>query len=196
MAVNVSPRQFALPNFLTELDACLRETGLQPEQLVLEITETALMENPVTVAKVLHQIRERGVKIHLDDFGIGYSALGYLRRFPIDRLKIDRSFTQAIPGRPEDEAIILAILSLATSLGMEVVAEGVENEAQWLHLMGLHCAFGQGFYFSRPIDAANVEALAARRGVPVREEPFRAPPRVVATRGAPHRRVGDARLGH
>lgn len=197
VAVNVASRQFARPEFLAEVEACLRETGLPPHQLVLEITETALMENPVTVAELLHQLRERGVKIHLDDFGIGYSALGYLRRFPIDRLKIDRSFTQAIPGRPEDEAIILAILSLATSLGMEVVAEGVENEAQWLHLLGLHCAYGQGFYFSHPVDAARVVALAGGRQGAVREDPPRLLPRAaLAGRGSQQRRVGDARPGH
>jgi diguanylate cyclase (GGDEF)-like protein/PAS domain S-box-containing protein len=152
VSVNVSTRQFAQPQFARIVQECLAESGLDPAQLILEITETALMESPVTAADVLTRLRRRGVRIHLDDFGVGYSALSYLRRFPIDCLKIDRSFVQAVPGRPEDDAIVIAIIGLATAFGLDVVAEGVETEQQWGHMQQLACAYGQGFYFSEPVD--------------------------------------------
>lgn len=159
VSVNVSTCQFAQASFPSIVEACLAETSLDPRCLVLELTETALMENPGNAALVLARLRAHGIRIHLDDFGIGYCALSYLRRFPIDSLKIDRTFIQAVPGRKEDQAIVQAILSLATAFGLEVVAEGVETGEQWAHMNNLQCGYGQGFYFSRPIDEGGVVAM-------------------------------------
>ncbi|MSQ03210.1 MAG: EAL domain-containing protein [Myxococcales bacterium] len=174
VSVNVSPRQFAHDGFLEEVEQVLAATGLAPQRLGLEITETVLMENPAVAAQTLHRIRALGVRVLLDDFGIGYSSLSYLRRFPIDCLKIDRAFTQSVPGHVEDEAIIQAILTLADALGLEVVAEGVESEAQRAHLSGLRCGFAQGFYFSHPLEAIEVDtamANATRRPAASRPRP-------------------------
>ncbi len=162
ISVNVSSRQFAHGDMYELVRRVLTETGLPASRLVLELTETALMENPVTVADVLTRLRAHGVRVHLDDFGIGYSSLSYLQRFPIDSLKIDRSFTQGVPGQSGDEAIVRAILSLASALGMEVVAEGVESAAQLAHLAGLRCGFGQGYLFSRPVESRALDGLLGR----------------------------------
>ncbi len=166
ISVNVSSRQFAHGDLFALVQRVLAKTGLAAERLVLELTETALMENPEKATEVLTQVRALGVRVHLDDFGIGYSSLSYLQRFPIDSLKIDRSFTQGIPGRPGDEAIVRAILSLAGALNLEVVAEGVESAAQLEHLAGLRCSFGQGFLFSRPIDGPALDGMIARGFLP------------------------------
>lgn len=189
VSVNVSARQFAQQGFVALVERVLTSTGLSPRRLGLEITEGVLIEDPDAAVRTLVRLRAMGVRIHLDDFGIGYSSLSYLRRFPIDSLKIDRSFTQTIPGRQEDEAIIQAILSLADALGLEVVAEGVESEAQWAHLMGLRCGYAQGFYFSHPLDGVDVESAAAaslarpRLPAPPRGD-WPAPPRLPRVAGA------------
>lgn len=160
VSVNVSSRQLAQEGFADEVEEALDDTGLDPKRLVLELTETALMENPVRAAELLTRLRSHGIRVHLDDFGAGYSSLGYLRRFPIDRLKIDRAFVQGVTSRHEDDAIIRAILGLSEALGLEVIAEGVENLAQRDHLSQLKCMYGQGFYFSRPVDIQTTTRLA------------------------------------
>lgn len=151
VAVNVSSRQFGDPDFPASVERILAETGLRPDRLVIELTETALMEQPTRARRMLERLRTHGIRIHLDDFGVGYSSLSHLRLFPIDRIKIDRVFVTGLPGRREDNAIIRAILALADALGVEVIAEGVESNDQWSHLHELHCAYGQGYYFSKPV---------------------------------------------
>ena len=160
VSVNVSARQFADPGLVGLVERALVSTGLSPRRLGLEVTESALIDDPDAATVTLGRLRAMGVRIHLDDFGIGYSSLSYLRRFPIDCLKIDRSFTQSVPGRHQDEAIIRAIVALADALGLEVVAEGVEREEQWAHLVGLQCGYGQGFFFSHPLEGLDVESAA------------------------------------
>ncbi len=188
VSVNVSPRQFAQDGFLEEVERVLAATGLAPRRLGLEITETVLMESPAAAAQTLHRLRALGVRVLLDDFGVGYSSLSYLRRFPIDCLKIDRTFTQSVPGHVEDEAIIQAILTLAEALGLEVVAEGVESEEQRQHLSGLHCGYAQGFYFSHPLEALEVDAVMATATL----RPFGSRPRPGAPIPAP-RRLAEVR---
>jgi EAL domain-containing protein (putative c-di-GMP-specific phosphodiesterase class I) len=175
ISVNVSSRQFAQGDLYALVLQVLDETGLPPSRLVLELTETALMENPVTVTDVLSRLRAHGVRVHLDDFGIGYSSLSYLQRFPIDSLKIDRSFTRGVPGKSGDEAIVRAILSLASALNMEVVAEGVETLAQVSHLASLRCGFGQGYLFSRPVESRVLDQLVDRDFLDAQRLPLRAP---------------------
>ncbi len=192
VSVNVSTCQFAQASFPAIVEACLAETGLDPRRLVLELTETALMENPANAALVLARLRAHGIRIHLDDFGVGYCALSYLRRFPIDSLKIDRTFIQAVPGRKEDQAIVQAILSLATAFGLEVVAEGVETGEQWAHMNGLHCAYGQGYYFSRPIDADGMADMMKTGLARALEQPLAVRPLAIPV-GPRRRGPGDVR---
>ncbi len=188
VSVNISPRQFVEDSFVEEIERVLAATGLAPRRLGLEITETVLMESPAVAAQTLHRIRALGVRVLLDDFGMGYSSLSYLRRFPIDCLKIDRTFTQSVPGHAEDEAIMQAILTLADALGLEVVAEGVESEEQRLHLSGLHCGYAQGFYFSHPLEAIEVDTVLAT----ATRQPFGSRPRPRLPLPAP-RRLAEVR---
>lgn len=139
----------------------LAETGLPPTALVLEITETALIEEPLA-ARRLEEFRRLGIRVALDDFGTGYSSLGYLRRFPIDVLKIDRSFVAGVGTGDESEALVRAILALGEALHLVVVAEGVEAPAQADRLQALGCALAQGFHFARPLAPAAPDR--ARRG--------------------------------
>ncbi len=152
LSVNISGRQLSEDDFATQLATILHTTGLSPDALRIEITESTLMENGERALLALHKCREMGVKISLDDFGTGYSSLSYLHRFPIDTLKIDRSFTNRIAQDAEGLAIVGAIINLAASLNIEVVAEGVETQEQQQHLAALGCQYGQGYLWSRPID--------------------------------------------
>jgi diguanylate cyclase (GGDEF)-like protein/PAS domain S-box-containing protein len=151
VAVNVSGRQFGRSEIPADVAAVLAETGLDPRCLKLEITETIIMENGVTTLSDLNALLDMGVQCHLDDFGTGYSSLGYLRRMPIEALKIDRSFIAGLLGNRTELPIVKAILAMALSLGMRVVAEGVENQSQAQILRELGCDFAQGYYFSRPL---------------------------------------------
>ena len=154
MAVNISPWQFRKADFAERVLAIVAETGIDPAALELELTESALMEpSPEGVGR-MQRLRDQGIGLALDDFGTGYSNLTNLKRLPIARLKIDRSFVRDLPDDPEDVAIAGATLSLARDLGMRVVAEGVENEAQRAYLLERGCTLMQGFLFSRPVDAA------------------------------------------
>ncbi len=137
----------------------LRETGMSPQQLTVEITESYAMQNVDYAIGILKMLKEMGLKVALDDFGIGYSSLSYLKRFPIDMLKIDRTFVKGVPEAREDTAIIAAIIALAHSMGMKVIAEGVEDKKQLLFLHSLGCDEIQGFYFSRPQPAAKIQKL-------------------------------------
>jgi diguanylate cyclase (GGDEF)-like protein len=162
ITVNVSSRQLMQQNVLRVVDQAVHEAGLEPCELRLEITETALMDNPTAAAQLLQELRKFGVKIYLDDFGTGYSSLSHLHRLPVDALKIDRSFVRSLllPDRP---AIVESILALGRTLNTSVVAEGIETEVQWRELERLGCTRAQGFLFSRPVSAEAAERIVAAR---------------------------------
>jgi diguanylate cyclase (GGDEF)-like protein len=151
VAVNVSGTQFTHPSFIPTVATVLADTRLDPDALWLEITETSIMADVKTAAETLGAIRALGAHLAIDDFGTGYSSLAYLRRFPVESLKIDRSFVAGIGRNREDEAIVDMILSLARALGLHVVAEGVETADQLAHLQRLECALVQGYLFGRPM---------------------------------------------
>jgi diguanylate cyclase (GGDEF)-like protein/PAS domain S-box-containing protein len=153
MSVNVSAQQFQHPGFVWDVSDALERSGLDPHQLVLEITESVLVQDAGRVAGRLRRLRAIGVRVALDDFGTGYSSLSYLRRFPIDVLKIDKSFVDDIATSHEARAVVGAIVQLGRTLDLEVVAEGVEDAGQVLALAGLSCPLGQGYRFGRPVPA-------------------------------------------
>lgn len=157
VAVNISALQFRQAGFLDSVREVLRQTGADPAGLELELTESALMEPTPEILGRMQQLRDLGIKLALDDFGTGYSSLSYLKRLPIHRLKLDRSFVKDIPEDLEDVAIATATLSLARDLGMDVVAEGVENDVQHQFLRARGCAIMQGYLFSRPLPKEQLE---------------------------------------
>ena len=163
MSVNLSARQFAQPDIVEQVDQTLKETGLDPSCLKLEVTETAAMKDAEAAIAVLARFKELGVRLSLDDFGTGYSSLSFLHRFPLDTLKIDRSFIQRIDDAGRNWEIVRTIGALAENLGMDVVAEGVETAVQRAVLHRLGCQYGQGYYFSRPIDGQAAQTLLAAR---------------------------------
>ena len=158
-AVNVSVRQFRNGTIVKHVDRALAESGLAPEMLDLEITESLLMEDSEEAARLLRLFRDRNIRVSIDDFGTGYSSLGYLKRFPVDGLKMDKSFINGVTCDPEDKALALAILTMAHSLGLEVVAEGIE-QAEQRDLLARHgCDIGQGYLFGRPDTADRLTPL-------------------------------------
>jgi EAL domain-containing protein (putative c-di-GMP-specific phosphodiesterase class I) len=150
MSVNMSPRQFKDPALIDDIAEVLARTGMPPELLELEITESMIMHNVDMAAAKAEAIRKLGVRLAIDDFGTGYSSLSQLKRFPIDTLKVDRSFVRDIPDNAEDKAITEAIIALGKALGVTVVAEGVETAQQHEFLRLNACDEMQGFFFSRP----------------------------------------------
>lgn len=152
LTMNVSPRHFQSPNFGQALLQLLQETDFNPCNLHVEVTETTLLGDPAAVARILQQLKEAGIGSALDDFGTGYSSLGYVHRFPLAMVKIDRSFTSDLDNatQPRSAAIIAAVLGLGRALELDVVAEGIETEAQRQTLLDMGCHYGQGFYFGRP----------------------------------------------
>lgn len=168
VSVNLSPRQVGRSDIVRQISKALDGAGMDPARLELEITEGVLMERTEATVKALRDLKSLGVRLVLDDFGTGYSSLGYLKRFPIDTLKIDRSFVDGLGSDPEDAAIVTAIMSMAGSLGIGVIAEGVETEAQLAHLRELGCTLAQGFLFSPPVPPeavpARIVAAAGRAG--------------------------------
>lgn len=170
MAVNVSAMEFRADSFLEGLFAILRETGLDPRSLELELTESVLMKRAESAASILRALRERGVQVALDDFGTGFSSLSYLRKFPVDALKIDQSFVRQISTAGDDTTIVRAVIALGRSLKLRVVAEGVEELAELEFLRAHHCDEAQGYYFSRPVPAPEfVSLLRAARPSPALE---------------------------
>jgi diguanylate cyclase (GGDEF)-like protein/PAS domain S-box-containing protein len=151
MAVNISSMEFRDDNFLESVFAALSETGLDPQSLELELTESVLMKRAESAASVLKTLRARGVQIAVDDFGTGYSSLSYLTKFPIDALKIDQSFVRQISSTPDDTTIVTAVISMGRSLKLRVVAEGVETRDELAFLQARQCDEAQGYYFSRPV---------------------------------------------
>jgi EAL domain-containing protein (putative c-di-GMP-specific phosphodiesterase class I) len=157
MAVNISAMQFAQANLVSQIAQILSETGLAPEALRLELTESVTMRDEERTTRILSELRNLGVRLCIDDFGTGYSSLSYLRRFALDILKIDRSFVTDMLINSESHEIVKTILSLGKNLRMKVVAEGVETLEQMTLLRSLGCEFAQGYLFSRPLDSAAVE---------------------------------------
>ena len=159
MAVNISSMEFRDDNFLDGVFATLQNSGLESNSLELEITETVLMKRAESAATILKTLRAKGVQIAVDDFGTGYSSLSYLRKFSIDALKIDQSFVRQLTTVPDETAIVTAVISLGRSLNLRVVAEGVETQAQLEFLRAQHCDEAQGYFFSRPVPAAQFAQL-------------------------------------
>ena len=157
MSVNISSRQFSQQGTIDLLKDVLEKTGLNPALLKLEITETAIMENTETAMEILLALKKMGVQLSVDDFGTGYSSLGYLYRFPMDILKIDRSFISRVDTDGEKLELVRTIITLAWNLGMDVIAEGVETTKQLAQLKMLKCEYGQGYLFSKPMSAEHTE---------------------------------------
>jgi diguanylate cyclase (GGDEF)-like protein/PAS domain S-box-containing protein len=159
MAVNVSAMEFRNEHFLENLFSVLDETGLDPKSLELELTESVLMKRAESATSILRTVRERGVQVAIDDFGTGYSSLSYLRKFPVDALKIDQSFIRQISTAGDDTAIVTAVIAMARSLKLRVVAEGVETLEELAFLRAHQCDEAQGYYFSRPLPAQEFAQL-------------------------------------
>ena len=149
--MNLSARQLQAPGLVAEVREALEVSGLHPSSLVLEITETVMMQDMDLSILKLQQLKDLGVQLAVDDFGTGYSSLNYLRQFPVDILKVDRSFVGEVTGRGEEAALTDAIISLASTLGLSAVAEGIELEEQYQRLLAMKCDLGQGFFFARPM---------------------------------------------
>jgi diguanylate cyclase (GGDEF)-like protein/PAS domain S-box-containing protein len=162
MSVNVSAKQFLQPNLYAEIGRLLGEMGLPPDTLKLEITESTVMADPTGTVEMLLKIKSLGVQLSIDDFGTGYSSLSYLHRFPLDTLKIDRSFTNAIGKGGDSMEIVRTILPMASSLRLNVIAEGVETAEQLAILRELRCEFAQGYYFSKPVTADEAGILLGK----------------------------------
>jgi len=159
VSVNISPRQFKRPELVESIQRILAETGLEPGFLELEVTESLVMENAEDFVARLNALKALGVEISVDDFGTGYSSLNYLKRFPVDRLKIDQSFVRDITDDQDDATIVKAIVRLGHSLGLRVTAEGVETAEQLEFLRACRCDQAQGYLFSRPLPAEEIDAL-------------------------------------
>jgi len=160
MNINISSKHFMSPTLLDDIKEALGNTGLPAEQLKLEITETALMQDADETIRLVHRLKDYGLSLVIDDFGTGYSSLSYLQRLPIDTLKVDRSFVSRIKTEPDgNRNIVEAIISLAHRLNMVVVAEGVETEEQLAILMDMNCQFGQGYLFSSPLSKSKIDEL-------------------------------------
>jgi EAL domain-containing protein (putative c-di-GMP-specific phosphodiesterase class I) len=160
VAVNVSPRQFRSPDFITFVEATARAEGMPFERLEIEITESAYFDNPDRAEEELRSLRALGIKVALDDFGTGYSSLSYLRRLPLDKIKIDKSFVDAL-DTVDGAAIVHAIVALARALRLKVTAEGVETIDQQDFLRAAGCDYLQGYLFSQAVSAAEISAILA-----------------------------------
>jgi EAL domain-containing protein (putative c-di-GMP-specific phosphodiesterase class I) len=151
VAINISAVELRSKDFVRGVQAVLQETGLDPRYLEFELTETAIMQNPQSTIAVLRALKDMGVQLILDDFGTGFSSLSYLKGFPIDALKIDKSFVRGLCINAGDANIVSAIINMGKSFGLRVIAEGVETREQFLRLQAQQCAEGQGYYFQRPV---------------------------------------------
>lgn len=163
LSVNMSSKQFAQKDLSTRIKALLRETNFPAEKLIIEITESDLIENSETIINSLMALKDLGIKLSIDDFGTGYSSLGYLHQFPFDNLKIDRSFLKNFEEDYEKLGILQSIVKLAWNLGLEVVAEGVETHKHYAQVKALRCESGQGYLFARPMSSDNFQDLLASK---------------------------------
>jgi EAL domain-containing protein (putative c-di-GMP-specific phosphodiesterase class I) len=159
MAVNLSAAQFSQADLAEHVARSVKSCGIAPGVLHFEITESVILEHAEPAQSILARLRDLGVALCMDDFGTGYSSLGYLHRFPIDELKIDRSFVTRMEHDPRNAQLVHAIVGLAQNLGVSVVAEGVETREQLDALRALHCEYAQGFLFSVPVPVSEAEAL-------------------------------------
>ncbi len=157
--VNFSGKQFVQSDFVERVKIALRKTGLPPRCLHLEITETVLIENQDMAVKIFTELHKMGIELQIDDFGSGYSSMGYLQRFPVDTIKIDRSFIKDIEKSNKGTQIVQAMIKMASDLGMKIVAEGIETNTQLLKLRTMACKYGQGFYLSYPMPVDKIEEL-------------------------------------
>jgi diguanylate cyclase (GGDEF)-like protein/PAS domain S-box-containing protein len=162
LAVNVSAKQFRQPDFVVQVQRILRESGAQPACLKLELTESTVLENVEDTISKMRELKTSGMQFSMDDFGTGYSSLQYLKRLPLDQIKIDRSFVRDIATDPNDAAIVQTIIAMSAALGLEVIAEGVETEAQCEFLDRHGCHAFQGYLFSKPVELAQFEALLSQ----------------------------------
>jgi len=159
LSVNFSARQFQQPTFIADVSQILKDTNLDPRWLELELTESSIMKDPEEAIEKLHELKLMGIKVAIDDFGTGYSSLNYLKRFPIDTLKIDKSFVSDVCKDPHDTSIVRAIINLGHALDLTVIAEGVETKEQLQYLSALECDVVQGFLFSKALSVAAFEEL-------------------------------------
>jgi diguanylate cyclase (GGDEF)-like protein/PAS domain S-box-containing protein len=173
MNVNLSARQFRQPNLAAEVARVLRVTGLNPSSLELEVTESIMLDDADSASQTLRRLKNLGVRIAIDDFGTGYSSLSYLTRFPVDTLKVDRSFVARMGHEAEVTAIVQAVITLAKTLGLEVVAEGVERVEQLEQLREMECDLAQGYYFARPLSSESIQTLLASGVQPWGRHPLR-----------------------
>ena len=162
MSVNLSARQFQDPGLVHDIEQAVQATGLNPRALKLEITESVAMHDIEASVHKLEALKALGIQLAIDDFGTGYSSLGYLKRFPVDTLKIDRSFVERIGVDAQDAAIVQSVVALAKTLNLSVVGEGIESPAQAAQLLALGCDRGQGFLFARPQPADAITVLLAQ----------------------------------
>jgi EAL domain-containing protein (putative c-di-GMP-specific phosphodiesterase class I) len=161
MSVNVSVCQLESPGFVDEVNSCLAQTGLDPTSLVIEVTESVLADPEGGAAASLAALRLPGVRVALDDFGTGYSSISYLRRLPVDVLKIDRSFVSGQDAGASTGALLQAVVAMAKALGLDVIAEGIEENHQLSRLRDMGCGSGQGFLLARPQTSESIEVLLA-----------------------------------
>jgi EAL domain-containing protein (putative c-di-GMP-specific phosphodiesterase class I) len=159
MSVNVSARQFHQHDFVEMVQRCLVSSGINPARLKLELTESVVLGNVDAVIERMQQLNALGVNFSLDDFGTGYSSLSYLKRLPLHQVKIDQSFVRDVTENPNDAAIVRAILAMSHTLGLQVIAEGVETQAQWDFLLQNNCMAYQGFLFGRPTSIAGWDSF-------------------------------------
>jgi EAL domain-containing protein (putative c-di-GMP-specific phosphodiesterase class I) len=148
----LSARLFYQPNFLSQFDQILHQTKVNPNILEIEITESVIMDNTEEIKAILQELKQRKIKLIMDDFGTGYSSLSYLHIFPFDALKIDKSFVQLMHANKANMGLVPAMISIAESMGIAAIAEGVETKEQLAHLKDLNCDFAQGYLFSKPIE--------------------------------------------
>jgi diguanylate cyclase len=158
VAVNLSPVQFAREDLAEMIHSILLETGLSPRRLEVEVTESSVMSDQSRALHILRKLKAMGISVAMDDFGTGYSSLATLHAFPFDKIKLDQSFVRRLPDDLAAAAIVRTVLALGESLGMPVLAEGIESEAQWRFLSGAGCAKGQGYLFARPVSVAQLPA--------------------------------------
>jgi EAL domain-containing protein (putative c-di-GMP-specific phosphodiesterase class I) len=161
VSVNLSSRQLESAALIEDIASVLKSTAIEPGRLGLEITESVVMRDPEASTTALRALKDLGVRLAVDDFGTGYSSLAYLRRFPVDLLKVDQAFVDGLGRDPEDSAIVAAVVSLAHTLGMKAIAEGVETAEQLHELRALGCDMAQGFYMARPLAPADLDDLLA-----------------------------------
>ena len=170
MSVNLSARQFQDTGLVHEVADILTTSGVNPARIILEITESLLMQDTDATVDVLHELKSLGVRLAIDDFGTGYSSLSYLKRFPVDILKIDRSFVEGITTYGENATLAEAVVQLGQALELQTVAEGIETDEQWSTLRDLGCDLGQGFLFARPVEPGQISTILARPGTNLHPE--------------------------